>query len=67
MTFAHDRYCPLVGLPDDDCQFCADLAKARAETTTRLNETWQQTLRNAELRGYERGWQDGANGKPAAP
>ena len=64
---AHDRYCPLDALPEGDCMFCTDLRRARAETTAQLNESWQQTLRNAELRGYERGWRDGSCGRPAAP
>lgn len=67
MTSPHDRYCPVPFVQDDDCQFCTDLRAARAEERGILQESWQATLRDIELREYTRGWQDGTNGKPACP
>ena len=67
MSYSHDRYCPAQSLQVEDCPFCADLRKARDETRQQLVDTWQPILREAELRGYDRGWQDGRNGKPAMP
>jgi hypothetical protein len=67
MSYVHDRYCPAQLLPDDGCPFCLDLRKARDETRQQLNDTWQPILRDAELRGYDRGYRDGICGRPAAP
>ncbi len=63
----HDRFCPLDSLPEADCVICDDLKAARDEVRRDLNDTWQHVLRENEKRGYARGWQDGVNGKPAAP
>ena len=67
MSYTHDRYCPAQLLPDDGCPFCDDLRKARDETRQQLNDTWQDVLTANGKREYARGWQDGANGKPASP
>lgn len=63
----HDRYCPVQTQDVEDCIFCEDLRKARDETREQLQCTWQRTLRDVEKREYARGWQDGRNGRPAAP
>jgi hypothetical protein len=63
----HHRSCPLDPLPSDGCEICDDLRAAEADARAAMVEQWQPTLDAAYKRGYARGWQDGANGKPAAP
>jgi hypothetical protein len=67
MSSAHDRFCPVQSQDAERCPFCADLRRARDETRSELQDTWQRTLRDVEKREYARGWQDGRNGKPAVP
>ena len=63
----HDRCCPLDDGEGIDCAVCDAIVRARKEELAKFNLTWRQNLRPLELRNYERGYRDAANGRRFTP